>query len=100
VWLVLSGGGVEMVHVLQLGNSEVTQAPASWVIAVGYVGVCSCVGGGGGGAKLDKVSAWWGYVKVGVVVFGVDVDVAINQVVGLGIEGACEMVLALLGVGV
>lgn len=64
------------------------------------MGVCSCASGGGGDAELDKVSAWWGNIIVGVMVFSVDINVGIDQVVGLGIEGTSEMVLALLDVGV
>lgn len=57
------------------------------------------MGGGAGSAKLDEVPAWGGDVEVGVVVLGVNVDMGGHQVVGLGIEGPCEVVLSLLGVG-
>ena len=100
VWMVLLDGGVETIHVLQVSSREVTQASAPGVIAVSLVRVCNCAGGGAGGAKLEEVFARGWDVIVGVVIFSVDVDVGVDQVIGLGIEGSREVVLALLGVGV
>jgi hypothetical protein len=76
--MVLFSGLVQVVHVLKVGGGEVSQASAPGVIAVGLLGVCSDVCGGAGGAKLNKVFAWWVNVKMGVVVFCVYVDVGVD----------------------
>lgn len=100
VRLVLFGGGVEVMHVLQVGGREVAQASTPGVITVSLVRVCSCVCGGAGGAKLDEVTAWGQDIKVGVMIISVDVDVGVDQMVCLGVKGPCEVVLALLGLGI
>jgi len=78
VGLVLSSGLIQVVHVLKVGSGEVAQASAPGVIAVGLLGISGGVCGGAGGAQLNKVFAWWVNVKMGVVVFCMNVDVGVD----------------------
>ena len=100
VRFVVLGSGVVVVQVVQLGDQEVAQASAPRVIAVGSVGVGMYPSGGAGGAQLDQVLASGKDVKQGVVVISVDVHMGVDQVVSLGIEGSCCLVLSLLCRGV
>jgi len=100
VRFVVLGSGVVVVQVVQLGDQEVAQASAPRVIAIGSVGVGMYPSGGAGGAQLDQVLARGKDIKQGVVVISVDMNMGVDQVVSLSIEGSCCLVLSLLCRGV
>lgn len=85
---------------LKVGDREEACASAPGIIAVGSTGVRSTGGGGAGGAILDGVSARGWNIQEGVVILSMDVYMGVDQVVGIGIEGPCELVLPLLGRGI
>lgn len=85
---------------LKVGDREGACASAPGIIAIGSTGVRSTGGGGAGGSILDGVSARGWNIQEGVVVLSMDVHMCVDQMVGRGIKGPCELVLPLLGRGI